>query len=79
MSSAPDAPRNRHDEQWGGPNPSTCDDLVWWDATEGLCGGCGAECHTGPCTEVHGIDPWYGYARLICDRCPDRRAQGWFE
>lgn len=63
--------RNRHDETWGGPNPATCDDRVWWEIS-GMCGGCGSEdCHDGPCGEV---ESWFD--RLTCDRCPDRRAQG---
>lgn len=79
MSAEPDARRNRHEELWGGPNPSTCDDLVWWELTGGLCGGCGDECHEGPCTEVRAVDHFCGYARLLCDRCAERHAQGWFE
>lgn len=63
--------RNRHDERWAGPNPATCDDRVWWEAT-GMCGGCGeSDCHEGPCGE---IGSWH--TLLICDRCPHRVRQG---
>lgn len=63
--------RNGYDEQWGGPNPSTCDDRVWWEAT-GMCGGCGDDgCHEGPCGAV---ESWHYL--LVCDRCPTRVAQG---
>lgn len=49
------------------------DDLPWWTHTGGNCGGCGQDgCHDGPCTEI----PAAG--RLLCDRCPNRRAEGWW-
>jgi hypothetical protein len=72
------ARRNAFEDQWAGPNPATCDDLRWWEET-GMCGGCGEEtCHVGPCSEAPGIDPMYGYKRLLCDLCEYRQAQGWW-
>jgi hypothetical protein len=39
-----------------------------WYAETGACGGCGDErCHDGPCVE----DAWG-----LCQKCPDRKAQG---
>lgn len=65
------APRNQHSDAWAGPNPATCDDVVWWEAT-GMCGGCGeADCHDGPCGAAK---TWH--ALLVCDRCKHREAQG---
>lgn len=51
----------------------TGDDLEWWEHTGGNCGGCGQDaCHDGPCTEIEAD------GRLMCDRCPNRRAEGWW-
>lgn len=73
------ADRNDYDPQWAGPNPSTCDDLTWFDYT-GMCGGCGEDsCHPGqPCGTKVAMDPMYGYMRQLCDRCELRQDQGWW-
>jgi hypothetical protein len=76
MSSAATEARNLPEEAWGGPNPSRCDDLVWWELT-GMCGGCGDDdCHDGPCGESYVHAGWFGWERLVCDKCQYRKDQG---
>lgn len=77
VPSEPEASRNMFEPDYG-PNPSTSDDSAWWAFT-GSCGGCGnSGCHEGICTERAVRDLFYGYRRLLCDRCPDRKAEGWW-
>ena len=77
MSAADAEARNLPSEAWGdGPDPARCDDLVWWETT-GMCGGCGGDdCHEGPCGEQPLNAAWFGWYRLICDRCQYRKDQG---